>query len=178
MTAARPPPPTASASRARASPFRRQSIPKAVFNRLFAEVGADPDLLALERAKSKSILDSVIAEYDALTPRVGQADRAKLDEHLSRIREIEIALTAGANETTGACVKPAVPTPLGDPNAGREGDPGDPGQKNPSLDARMPEVGKAMMDMLVMALAESHRARHHAVDGLAGVQHVSVLGAL
>ena len=30
--------------------------PKAVFDRLFAEVGADPDLLALERAKSKSIL--------------------------------------------------------------------------------------------------------------------------
>jgi Protein of unknown function (DUF1552) len=127
--------------------------PKAVFDRLFAEVGADPDLLALERAKSKSILDSVMAEYDALTPRVGQADRAKLDEHLSRIREIEIALTAGANETTGACVKPAVPTPLGDPNAGREGDPGDPEQKNPSLDARMPELGKAMMDLLVMALA-------------------------
>jgi hypothetical protein len=127
--------------------------PKALFDRLFAELGADPQTLAVARAKSTSILDTVTAEYQALTPRVGQADRAKLEEHLSRIREIETALSAGADETTGACVKPAAPAPLGDPNAGRQGDPGDPEQTNPSLDARMPELGKAMMDLLVMAVA-------------------------
>ncbi len=127
--------------------------PKAVFDRLFSELGADTQMVALERAKSKSILDTVIGEYQDLVPRVGQSDRAKLEEHLSRIREIELGLQANANETTGACVKPAEPKPLGDPDAGREGAPGDNTQKNPSLDARMPELGKAMTDMLVMALA-------------------------
>ncbi len=127
--------------------------PRAVFDRVFADIGADAQKLALERARSKSILDTVMAEYESLAPRVGQADRTKLDEHFSRIREIEIALSAGANETTGACVKPMPPTPLGDPNAGHQGDPGSPDQINPSLDARMPELGKAMTDLLVMALA-------------------------
>jgi hypothetical protein len=127
--------------------------PKAVFDRLFADVGADAQKLAVERARSKSILDAVMAEYQSLAPRVGRADRIKLDEHLSRIRDIEKSLTAGANETTGACVKPTPPAPLGDPDAGREGLPGENDQKNPSLDARMPELGKAMTDLLVMALA-------------------------
>ncbi len=127
--------------------------PKAVFDRLFTDIGADAGQLALERAKSKSILDTVIAEYAALVPRVGRDDRVRLDEHLSRIRELEMGLQANANEGTGACIKPDVPTPLGDPDADRQGEPGDNSQKNPSLDARMPELGKAMMDMLVMAVA-------------------------
>ncbi len=127
--------------------------PRAVFDRLFTDLGANTQQLMVERAKSKSILDTVIGEYQSLSPRVGQSDRAKLEEHLSRIRELELAIGANANETTGACVKPAAPTPLGDARAGQEGVPGDNQQKNPSLDARMPELGKAMMDLLVMALA-------------------------
>lgn len=62
-------------------------------------------------------------------------------------------MQANANVCTGACVKVQAPAPLGDPNADRQGAPGDNSQKNPSIDARLPELGKAMMDILVMALA-------------------------
>lgn len=127
--------------------------PAAVWARLFTDIGADAGQLALERARSKSILDAVVAEYAALSPRVGRDDRAKLDAHLSRVREIELSLTAVADESTGACTKPTAPAPLGDPDAGRIGEPGSNTQKNEGLDARMPELGKVMMDLLVMAVA-------------------------
>jgi hypothetical protein len=127
--------------------------PAAVWARLFADLGADEAQLALDRARSKSILDAVMDEYTALLPRVGSDDRAKLDEHLSRVREIELSLQAVADQSTGACTQPPEPAPLGDPDAGRTGDPGSNTQMNVGLDMRMPELGQVMMDMLVMAIA-------------------------
>jgi hypothetical protein len=127
--------------------------PAAVWTRLFADLGADPQQLALERARGQSILDAVIGEYQALAPRVGRDDRARLEAHLTRVREVEASLQAVADQSTGACARPVMPAPLGDPDEGRTGEPGSNTQKNESLDARMPELGKVMMDLLVMAVA-------------------------
>lgn len=127
--------------------------PKAVFDRLFKDFGADAATLAAEKARSKSILDTVVKEYERMTTKVSRDDRAKLDEHLTRIREVEVALDASDGSAMGACKKPVEPKPLGDVSAGNRGSVGSSDQKNVIIDPRMPELGKSMMDLLVMALA-------------------------
>lgn len=135
-----------------AQPVPMATDPKAVWDRVFGDLGGDSQQLALARAKSRSILDAVIAEYQGVSARVGRDDRAKLDAHLAQIRDVELSLGAMASTANAACAKPAAPKPLGDPNAGLMGQPGSNTQKNPQLDARMPELGKAMMDLMVMAM--------------------------
>lgn len=127
--------------------------PKAVFDRLFTDLGADAATVAAEKARSKSILDAVVGEYDRLAGRVGKEDKAKLDEHVTRVREIEMALDANYGNGGSTCKKPTAPEPLGDVSAGNRGSTGSSDQKNVILDPRMPALGKAMMDLLVMAVA-------------------------
>jgi hypothetical protein len=124
--------------------------PWAVWNRLFRDASISEAELAREKARSRSILDTVASSYRSLANRIGVDDRRKVDEHLSQVRELERSLdaigTAGEN-----CTVPPAPTPLGDVASTQMGEPGANDQRNPQLDARMPELGKAMMDLLVMA---------------------------
>jgi len=87
------------------------------------------------QAQRKSVLDAVTQSYAKLNPRLGTADKAKLDQHLGNIRDLEVRLTATA--TAGpSCVKPAAPATLDYMN-----------------NANFPTVGKLQMDLLVMAMA-------------------------
>ena len=52
-----------------------------------------------EKARSRSILDSVISGYNGLSGRLGVDDRRKIDQHLTQIRELEVSI--GAVGTTG-----------------------------------------------------------------------------
>jgi len=68
--------------------------PAALFDYLFAGgvmPGAAPDPMAAEnlRKRRKSILDSVQARFSTLKARVGTDDKARLDKHLTSIRETE-----------------------------------------------------------------------------------------
>ncbi len=126
--------------------------PKAVWDRMFKDFSKPADQVNAEYNRKKSILDSVSNSYQRLLNRVSTSDRAKLDQHLTRIREIEMSLAPFVS-SAAACQQPPVPTPLGDPLTGHIGDAGSNQQKNPELDARMPDLGKAMMDLLVMAFA-------------------------
>jgi hypothetical protein len=64
--------------------------------------------------RKKSVLDYVLGEIGKLHARVGSADKARLDEHVNSIREIERILTANPTvATTGAECK--APDPIGDP---------------------------------------------------------------
>jgi Protein of unknown function (DUF1552) len=110
--------------------------------------GTDATVPSAEHRWDKSILDHVGKRYDKLAARVGQADRWRLESHLSKIREIELRLAEGA-----ACAPPAlVDTSDYDPATGLRSD--DVGEvKDPATDAAIPKVGKLMMDMMVMALA-------------------------
>ncbi len=78
--------------------------PAVLFNRLFA---AQPSASAAERVARyrRSVIDYVQDDWTRLSTRIGRVDRARLDEHLSSIRELEreIAL-AGA-----ACAAPSAP---------------------------------------------------------------------
>ncbi|MES1183258.1 MAG: DUF1552 domain-containing protein [Myxococcales bacterium] len=96
----------------------------------------------------KSILDAVAARYAKLAKRVGAADRARLEQHATRIREIEQQLSQ-----VTACQAPTL-VDTSDYNPASGLDSGDSGQiKDPATDAAIPRVGKLMLDMLVMALA-------------------------
>jgi len=126
-----------------AAPIPPRIDPVAIFNDLFGQVvapqpsgGADVSLL-----RSKSILDFVDRRYVALAARLGPADRAKLDQHLEKIREVEKGLSTGV-VAGGKCQPPQrVDTSGYNPGGSASSDP------------FIPLVGRYMMDMMVMALA-------------------------
>jgi len=84
--------------------------PRAIFNALFQ--GFDPNATQADTAKralyKKSILDSAAADAQALSPRLGVADRAKLDQLVTSIRQVEQQIDRSATPKS-ACMIPAPP---------------------------------------------------------------------
>ncbi len=74
--------------------------PGVAFNRMFA--GADPTLTAEELARRtmlrNSVLDHVHAQTTSLQGRMGTADKAKLDEYLTGVRELELKIAASQTQ--------------------------------------------------------------------------------
>lgn len=67
--------------------------PQAAFDSLFGglqQPAAEPTPLQILHSKRGSVLDAVLGEFGALRARAGAADRVRLDEHASMIRELEI----------------------------------------------------------------------------------------
>ena len=62
--------------------------PQVIFERLFG-TGSTPEERQGRRALQASILDSVVAEVSSLERGLGASDRARLDDYLSDLREIE-----------------------------------------------------------------------------------------
>lgn len=139
------------------NPIPPRLDPVQIFQDLFGRVmtppggGPDPRI-----ARKKSILDYVDRRYAALSMRLGASDRQKIDQHLTKIREIETGLDVGSNPVsspTGACKPPAkVDTSDYNPRTGLNADDNGAVVDN-KTDAAIPKVGKYMMDMTVMALA-------------------------
>ncbi len=130
------------------TPIAPQLDPVAIFNRLFGGDGG----ITTEAAWERSVLDAVSVRYTKLAARLGAADKQRLDQHLSGIRDLEKALAADQG-VLDRCRPPVLPdTSDYDPAAGLKAT--DNGQVvDPDTDAAIPKVGKLMMDMLVMALA-------------------------
>jgi len=105
---------------------------KEAFDRVFTDVKSnDPVAAALQKKKAISILDGVQEQYATLAAQVGAGDRAKLEEHLELIRQMELSLSAeGSGE---GCTAPGVPGTAD------------------SMD--VPAKGKVMTDLLVTSLA-------------------------
>ena len=96
-------------------------------------------------ARKQSILDLVDRRYDRLAQRLGAGDRQKIEQHLTKIRELEESLgkiIVGSE----VCREPDWLDTTGY-------DPGTGSVLDVSTDELIPAVGKFMMDMLVMALA-------------------------
>jgi len=95
------------------TPLPPVTNPRHVFERLFgsADLTLDPATAARRARYRQSILDSAVAETQRLTASVGTADRRKIDEYLTSIREIERGLDRF--EQTGP--RPAVDKPAGTP---------------------------------------------------------------
>lgn len=99
--------------------------PAHVFQRLFGDVG-DSTLLA----RRLSVIDRNRTELDALHERLGAAERARLDAHLTALDAVERSLAG----TT--CATPVAP------DAGE-----------PQNNDQYPSVVKAQLDLAVLALA-------------------------
>ena len=95
--------------------------PAALFSRLFGDSFAAPgeDTTPNPRlALRQSVLDAVLDQVDRLQQRVGANDRARLDQHMSGIRDLEQRLQRMQDGPPdfAACVQPGDPGPDPDPN--------------------------------------------------------------
>lgn len=120
-----------------------ESNPAALFERLFGEgfraPGDDP-LLDPRLALRRSVLDAVSEDTRKLSSRLGSSDRARLDQHLTSIRDLEkqIARLEEDPPNYAACTKP--PEPLPD---------------YPDVEGRpqMSAINRVMSDLLALSLA-------------------------
>jgi uncharacterized protein DUF1552 len=116
------------------SPLAPEVSPANLFTRLFGGgLATDP------RTRARlSALDAVRDDARRLQQRLGAADRARLDAHLTAISEVRREILATAPPATGACVVPPAPA---ETNADVNG--------NEPLQA----VSRAMSDLLALAWA-------------------------
>ena len=111
-------------------PLPPEMIPHRLFDRLFGTKEAH------WVNREKSILDAVQADTAALNARLGSQDKARMDEYLTSVRELERSI---------ASLPPEYKTPVERPDEG--GDMRD-----------WPRIAKLQSDLLVHALA-SHQTR-------------------
>jgi hypothetical protein len=86
-----------------------ENNPQVVFERLFGD-GSTSEERASRRAQARSLLDSVLAQANALEKRVPAADRARLDRYLTDVREIERRIELAAKQTSSGLDLPDAPT--------------------------------------------------------------------
>jgi len=91
--------------------------PKAVFTRLFGGSTATPNPAQPDQAAKlvkvrKSVLDSILQDGARLQQRLGASDKARVEEHLAAIRDLETSLdsTASTGTTPAACGAQTAPT--------------------------------------------------------------------
>jgi hypothetical protein len=139
------------------SPIPPRLDPQQIFTDLFGNLmpgsGTTVDATAVALMRKKSILDFVDKKYVALGGKLGAADKSKLDQHLTKLREIEKGISIPPPTVTTTCKLPTkVDTADYNPKSGLNSA-NDGSTKDTSTDAAIPKVGKFMMDMTVMALA-------------------------
>jgi hypothetical protein len=100
-------------------PVQPYASPRAAFDSLFTSfVPADPiaaQAVLRDLDKRKSILDYVDRRMGGLLPRLGSSDQARLDQHLTEIRALELRLQADPVVEGGVCVPvldPGVDAPI------------------------------------------------------------------
>jgi hypothetical protein len=136
------------------TPIAPRVDPQAIWDELFGNISGEPqtNVEAIRILRKKSILDFVDRRYVALSERLGVDDRARLEDHLTKIRDIERGLVPPETPST-TCVPPElIDTSDYNPKSGLNS--ADDGSvRDTQTDAAIPKVGKFMMDMVVMALA-------------------------
>jgi hypothetical protein len=124
--------------------------PQEIWSDLFGSPQGGGDA-ALKLERKKSILDFVDRRYAALSSKLGMGDRARIDQHLTKLREIEQGLNQ-LPPTGGACQQAPARVDTADYNP-RAGAMSSTDAGAVSTDSAIPKVGRYLMDMLVMALA-------------------------
>ena len=136
--------------------------PQDIFTTLFGSImgggdgGTGPDL---ERhrarcARSRSSTSST-SGTTALKTKLGAADRARLDQHLTQVRSLEqrIVTTTTPPPATSVCKQPTKVDTAGYNPSSSLNSADDGSIKDTTTDMKIPIVGQFMMDMMVMALA-------------------------
>ena len=98
-----------------ATPMPPETNPRLVFERLFGDLDTSlpPETRARRLRHRRSILDLVGERSRELAGTLGPADRRKLDEYLSSIRDIERRIEKAEQDPTG--LTPAIDKPSGIP---------------------------------------------------------------
>lgn len=93
-------------------PVAKEVDPRAVFERLFGAIDArrDREREARDRRRRRSLLDFVREDAAALRRQLGAEDRAKLDQYLTSVREVEERIARAEAQREG---DPAVDPPEG-----------------------------------------------------------------
>jgi hypothetical protein len=91
------------------APLPMENNPQVVFERLFGD-GNTATERRLRRDQSLSLLDSVLGEAASLQRALPVADRARLDQYLSDVREIERRIQRAGQQLSDALPVPAAPT--------------------------------------------------------------------
>jgi len=94
------------------APLPMQNNPQVVFERLFGDGSTDAERRA-RRTQSLSLLDAVMEEASTLRSRVSGSDRARIDQYLNDIREIERRIEKAGRQMSGDVKVP--PAPVGIP---------------------------------------------------------------
>ena len=96
--------------------------------------------------RKKSILDFVDKKYSALKTKLGTDDRARLDQHLTQIRDLEqrIVITTTPPPATSACKQPTKVDTTGlQPDAARSTRPTTAASRTPRPTSKIPTVGSS-----------------------------------
>ncbi|MDD9940068.1 MAG: DUF1552 domain-containing protein [Myxococcales bacterium] len=95
---------------------RHEPSPQALFDRLFSGEavtgdpgGGDGSMLAATSALETSMLDGVLDQARALSPRLGATDRQRLEQHMEGLRSLERRLQARATLPVVDCQAPDPP---------------------------------------------------------------------
>jgi hypothetical protein len=99
-----------------ATPNPAETNPRLVFDRLFGsdDITLPPEVRAKRLIDRRSILDSVQEQVRTILGTVGGADRRKMDEYLTAVREIETRIQAAEHAGVSE-VKPDFEKPEGVP---------------------------------------------------------------
>ena len=100
-------------------PMAPEMDPRLVFERLFGTVATLGHGPAAERRKrmQKSVMDAVLADAKSLQAKANPADKRKLDEYLTTVRDIEVRIQRAEKLTAEM---PKVPVPAGVPESYEE----------------------------------------------------------
>jgi len=82
------------------TPMKKIAKPDQAFQRLFTTTGGS---IPAELNQDRSILDSVQERIGTLNKQLGRDDKAKMDQYLTSVREVEKNLPAGGGASSGSC---------------------------------------------------------------------------
>lgn len=115
-------------------PLPPQNDPLEVFKSLFSDFMTDPTAIDGLQGRQASVLDAAMDQFDLINRKASAADRTRLDQHLTMVRDIERRLKA-ENITGAACIQPDSPEDIEHDD-----------------ETTMPKITKAQIDLMIMAM--------------------------
>jgi hypothetical protein len=97
-------------------PIPMENNPRVIFERMFGD-GGSADARRAELRKNRSILDSVTREMAGLQRTLGAGDRAKIDEYVEAIRDIERRIQKSEQMAALSSLPENLARPVGIPEA-------------------------------------------------------------
>jgi hypothetical protein len=126
--------------------------PQQAFTRLFGDTDAGQAEIAHLLKKRASVLDAVLGEFHSVDAKLGYDDRQRLERHANAIRDLENQLTAMGGATREMCAAPVRPTVTAELVDCITNEHSSTPMQSKCL-ASFPDVGKAQMDLMVLAFA-------------------------